>query len=105
MDLDSDFDMHKAIYPFIFFVVMIYLLAGCAGSPKPYRNECDLALEQAWQELSIAEAEGFAGTVSYSNAVGLLTAAKSMQVVENFDNCYKHAQDARYYINESRQGR
>ena len=105
MGLDSDFDMKKSIFRFIFFFVIICLLAGCAGSPKPYRNECDLALEQAWQELSIAEAEGFAGTVSYSKAIGLLTAAKSMQVVENFDNCYQHAQDARYYISESRQGR
>lgn len=103
--MDSDFDMKTLFFSFIGIFVILAMFVGCAGSPKPYRNECDLALEQAWQELSIAEAEGFAGTVSYSKAVGLLTAAKSMQVVENFDNCYKHAQDARYYINESRQGR
>lgn len=85
--------------------VVLALLIGCAGNPKPYRNECDIALEQAWQELSLAEAEGFAGTLSYSKALSLLTAAKTMQAVENFDNCYRHAQDAHYYINESRQGR
>jgi len=90
---------------FVTVFVILTMLIGCAGSPKPYRNECDIALEQAWQELSLAEAEGFAGTVSYSKAIGLLTAAKSMQMVENFDNCHRHAQDARYYISESRQGR
>ena len=82
-----------------------FFIGGCAGTPKPYRNECATQLELAWQELSLAEAEGFAGTVSYSKALSLLTAAKTMQAVENFDNCYNHARDARYYISESRQGR
>ena len=97
--------MRMRHFLFVTVFVILTMLIGCAGSPKPYRNECDIALEQAWQELSLAEAEGFAGTVSYSKAIGLLTAAKSMQMVENFDNCHRHAQDARYYISESRQGR
>ena len=81
------------------------IVAGCAGGPKPYRDTCAAELDQAWQELSIAEAEGFAGTVSYSKALSLLTAAKTMQTVENFDGCYEKAKAARYYIGESRQGR
>jgi len=85
--------------------VAIIMPISCAGNPKPYRNQCATELDLAWQELSIAGAEGFAGTVSYSKAFSLLTAAKTMQAVENFDNCYEHARDARYYINESRQGR
>lgn len=85
--------------------VVIITLIGCAGNPKPYRDQCATELERAWQELSLAEAEGFAGTISYSKALSLLTAAKTMQAVENFDNCYEHARDARYYISESRQGR
>lgn len=89
----------------IAFFAVIAMLIGCAGNPKPYRNQCATELDLAWQELSIAEAEGFAGTVSYSKALSLLTAAKTMQTVENFDNCYNHARDARYYIRESRQGR
>jgi len=85
--------------------VSLIISLGCAGGPKPYRNDCARELDLAWQELSIAEAEGFAGTVSYSKALSLLTAAKTMQTVENFDNCTRHARDARYYISESRQGR
>ena len=84
---------------------ILFLLAGCAGGPKPYRNQCADELDLAWYELSLAEAEGFAGTVSYSKALSLLTAAKTMQTVENFDRCYNQAQKARYYIQESRQGR
>lgn len=84
---------------------IIIFTVGCAGGPKPYRNQCAEELDLAWFELSIAEAEGFAGTVSYSKALSLLTAAKTMQAVENFDRCYNKASKARYYINESRQGR
>lgn len=85
--------------------VFAILGAGCAGGPKPYHDACAAELDQAWQELSIAEAEGFAGTVSYSKALSLLTAAKTMQTVENFDSCYEKAKAARYYISESRLGR
>ncbi|MGD9330736.1 MAG: hypothetical protein PVJ53_05455 [Desulfobacterales bacterium] len=85
--------------------LMIMVAVGCAGGPKPYRNQCADELDLAWFELSLAEAEGFAGTVSYSKALSLLTAAKTMQTVENFDSCYNQAQKARYYIQESRQGR
>ena len=85
--------------------IALTVMTGCAGSPKPYRNQCAAELDVAWQELSLAEAEGFAGTVSYSKAFSLLPAAKTMQTVENFDSCYERAKRARYYINESRQGR
>jgi hypothetical protein len=97
--------MKTNFFPFIAFFVVTAILASCAGYPKPYRDQCAVELDLAWQELSIAKAEGFAGTVSYSKALSLLTAAKTMQTVENFDNCTRHARDARYYINESRQGR
>jgi len=103
--IDRGFDMKTNFFLFIAFCVVIAMLISCAGNPKPYRDRCAVELERAWQELSLAEAEGFAGTISYSKALSLLTAAKTMQAVENFDNCYKHARDARYYINESRQGR
>lgn len=97
--------MKMNLFLLIAFSVAVIMPISCAGNPKPFRNQCATELDLAWQELSIAEAEGFAGTVSYSKALSLLTAAKTMQAVENFDNCYEHARDARYYINESRQGR
>lgn len=78
-------------------------LASCAGKTA-YRDACSGQLSAAWAELDLAKAEGFAGSVSYSKALGLLGMAKSMQTVENFDNCVKHSKDARYYIAQSRKG-
>lgn len=80
------------------------LLAGCAG--KTYdRAACGNEIDTAWKELNFAEAEGFAGTVSYSKALALLTAAKTQQQVERFASCKQKAKRARFYISESRAGR
>lgn len=79
------------------------VIAGCAAKTQ-YRSACANETRIAWQELDIAKADGFAGTVSYAKAFSLLTAARTMQTVENFDNCYRHAKDARFYIRESRKG-
>ncbi|MFA5493992.1 MAG: hypothetical protein WC247_04370 [Porticoccaceae bacterium] len=81
------------------------LLAGCSGLPSPYREGCKNGVNSAWRELDIAKAEGFAGTVSYTKAFSLITTARTMQTVENFDGCIKNAQKARFYIQESRAGR
>lgn len=81
------------------------LAAGCAGGPSAYRVTCSNELDAAWNELSIAEADGFAGTISHSKALTLITAARTQQTVENFDGCYKNAKKARFYIKESRSGR
>lgn len=79
------------------------LLSGCSAKTQ-YRSACDKEVDAAWSELSIAKADGFSGTVSYTKALGLITSARTMQTVENFDNCYNLAKDARFYIRESRKG-
>ena len=79
-------------------------LTGCAGKTV-YRDTCANQLDAAWKELSIAEAEGFAGTVSYSKALSLLTAAKTQQQFEAYAGCVSKAERARFYIRESRAGR
>lgn len=79
-------------------------LAGCAGT-KAYRDTCATNLDAAWHELDLAKAEGFAGTVNYSKALSLLTAAKTQQQFEAFEGCTKKAEKARFYIRESRAGR
>lgn len=84
--------------------VMAVLLAGCAGKTQ-FRDSCANQLDSAWKELSLAEAEGFAGTVSYSKALSLLTAAKTQQQFEAYEGCTSKAQRARFYIRESRAGR
>jgi hypothetical protein len=84
-------------------LVALTSLSACAGKTQ-YRSACDKEVDAAWSELSIAKADGFSGTVSYTKALGLITSARTMQTVENFDNCYNLAKDARFYINESRKG-
>ena len=86
------------------FPVLALLLAGCAGKTA-YRDSCAAELSAAWKEQSLAEAEGFAGTVSYSKALALLTAAKTQQQFEGFRGCTQKAQKARFYLRESRAGR
>ena len=56
--------------------LLVLLLAGCAGKTA-YRDSCAAELNAAWKEQSLAEAEGFAGTVSYSKAMALLTGGQS----------------------------
>lgn len=84
--------------------VLALLLAGCAGKTA-YRDSCAAELEAAWKEQSLVEAEGFAGTVSYTKAMALLTAAKTQQQFEGFRSCTEKARKARFYLSESRAGR
>jgi len=79
------------------------LLSACAHTPQ-YRSSCARESDKAWEELSIAKAKGFSGTVAYTKALSLLTAAKTMQTVENHDACYKDAKKAREYISQSYRG-
>ncbi|GIZ11914.1 hypothetical protein [Pseudomonas sp. NCCP-436] len=88
----------------ICFPLLAVALSGCAGKTL-YRETCANQLDAAWKELSIAEAEGFAGTVSYSKALSLLTAAKTQQQFEAYEGCTSKSERARFYIRESRAGR
>jgi hypothetical protein len=94
--------LHKTLLA-ILSVTSIISLSACAGKTQ-FRNACASEVDAAWSELSIAKTEGFSGTVSYTKALSLITAARTMQAVENFDNCYNNAKDARFYIRESRRG-
>lgn len=69
------------------------------------RDRCAGRLDAAWQELDAAKIAGFAGTVNFAKAVGLLTSAKTQQALENFERCADEAERARFYIRESRKGR
>lgn len=84
--------------------LVVLVLTGCAGKTA-YRDNCAAQLNAAWKEQSLAEAEGFAGTVSYSKALALLTTAKTQQQFEGFKNCAENAEKARFYLRESRAGR
>ena len=79
-------------------------LSGCAAKTA-YRDSCANQLDAAWRELDLAKAEGFAGTVSYSKALTLLTGAKTSQQFDGYQSCTRNAEKARFYIRESRAGR
>lgn len=80
------------------------LLAACA-SQGPGKSQCESALSTAWKELDMAKAEGLAGGVSYSQALALLTAAKTDQALSSYQSCVTWTEKARFYIRESRAGR
>ena len=84
--------------------MFLLVLSGCAGKTA-YRNTCANQLDAAWRELDLAKAEGFAGTVSYSKALTLLTGAKTSQQFEGYQSCTRNAEKARFYLRESRAGR
>ena len=83
---------------------VLLVLSGCAAKTA-YRDSCASQSNAAWRELDLAKAEGFAGTVSYSKALTLLTGAKTSQQFEGYESCTKNAEKARFYIRESRAGR
>lgn len=84
--------------------VLAAVLVGCAAKTN-YRSTCAQQLDSAWHELDLAKAEGFAGTVSYTKALTLITGAKAQQQFEAYEGCSKKAEKARFYIRESRAGR
>ena len=91
---------------FTLLTLLVVLLSGCAGANNTsMRDSCANQSDAAWRELDLAKAEGFAGTVSYSKALSLLTGAKTQQQFEAFEGCTSKAEKARFYIRESRAGR
>jgi hypothetical protein len=90
-------------YPVVLIIIGLFALVACAGKTQ-FRTACASELQAAQEESSISQAKGFGGTVSYTKAAGLITAALTMQTVENYDACYNNAKKARFYIRESQKG-
>lgn len=98
--------MHTSLRSF-FMIVFCLVIAGsltaCTGKTQ-YRSSCASETDAASSELSLSKAKGFGGTVSYAKAASRITAARTMQTVENFDACYRNAKLARQYIRDSYEG-
>jgi len=78
-------------------------MTGCAGNPTGSQAaQCESGLRIAYKELDFAKANGFSGTVEYSKAAGLLTAAKVQQEFGKYPNCIDKVRRARAYIAKSR---
>lgn len=83
-------------------ILLAFSLSACAA--KSLRHACANELNSARQAMDLAETDGFGHTASYAKALSLLTSARTMQTLASFDNCYRQAKDAHFYIREARKG-
>ncbi|AOU97236.1 hypothetical protein BI364_03800 [Acidihalobacter yilgarnensis] len=87
----------------LFALALPLLLSACAGAPlhQNQANECSDGLRTAYSELEQARAHGFDGSVEWTKAAGLLTAAKVQQQFGKYPNCINKVRRARYYIHQA----
>ena len=80
-------------------------VAGCAGNPNSsLARQCANGLSVAYKELDFAKAKGLDGTVEYTKAAGLLSAAKIQSEFGKYPNCIEKVDRARAYTAKSRSG-
>jgi hypothetical protein len=79
------------------------LAVACTGNPGgPLAERCSSGLSAAYSELNSAKAAGFSGTVDWTKAASLLTAAKVQYAFEHYPNCIDKVKRARVYIERAR---
>ncbi|MEO7859401.1 MAG: hypothetical protein ABIU05_02980 [Nitrospirales bacterium] len=84
-------------------IATMLVLTHCVGAPKDPQmaSLCQQRLDNAFRELEQAKANGFSGSVNWSKAATLLSAAKVQQQFDKYPNCIDKVKRARYYIKES----
>jgi len=85
-------------------IAIASIVAACAGAPKDIAlaRQCESGLKTAYQELDFARANGFGGTVDWTKAASLLSAASVQQEFGKYPNCVDKVRRARYYIGQSK---
>ena len=82
--------------------LVILVSAGCAGNPNSsLARQCENGLSVAYKELDYAKTKGFDGTVEYTKAASLLSAAKIQSEFGKYPNCVDKVNRARAYIAKS----
>ena len=76
-------------------IVIAGSLSACPG------EQCESGLKVAYDELNFAEAKGFSGTVAWTQAASLLSAASIQNEFRKYPNCVDKVRRARYYIEQS----
>jgi hypothetical protein len=78
-------------------------IGACQGPPKDsaLASQCESGLKVAYEELNFAKANGFGGTVDWTKAASLLSAASIQQEFGKYPNCVDKVKRARYYIGQS----
>jgi len=85
--------------------LVLFVCAGCAGNPNsPLAQQCENGLSVAYKELDYAKTKGFGGTVEYTKAASLLSAAKIQSEFGKYPNCVDKVNRARAYIAKSQAG-
>ncbi len=81
------------------------LIAACSGDPGgALARQCSSGLDAAFDQLTTAETQGFGGTVEWTKAASLLTAAKVQYEFEKYPNCIDKVGRARAYIKRASGG-
>lgn len=83
--------------------VLAVSLAACTGAATNpgLARQCEQGLSTAYGELDYAKTKGFGGTVDWTKAASLLSAAKIQQEFGKYPNCLDKVKRARYYIRQS----
>lgn len=81
------------------------VLSACPGPPADVElaEQCKRGLDAAFAELDLAKANGFSGTVAWTKAASLLSAASVQKEFGKYPNCVDKVRRARYYIQQSQQ--
>lgn len=78
------------------------LTAACSGRiASDQAVQCSEGLKTAYGELEDAKVKGFSGTLAWSKAASLLTAASVQKEFEKYPNCVDKVERARLYIREA----
>lgn len=88
------------------FATIIAIATSISACPGPPRNpelaeQCERGLKAAYEELDFAKANGFGGTVAWTQAASLLSAASIQEEFRKYPNCIDKVKRARYYIGQS----
>ncbi|MDZ7802558.1 hypothetical protein [Thiohalophilus sp.] len=84
--------------------LVFFFITACAGNPESTAAlQCERGLETAYKELDFAKAKGLGGTMEYTKAASLLTAAKIQFEFGKYPNCIDKVKRARAYIRVSQQ--
>ena len=84
-------------------IFSLFLIAGCQTNPDSLSaRQCQNLLKLANQELNFGKAKGFSGTVEFTKAATLITAASIQYEFGKYPNCINKAKRPRRFIKNSK---